>query len=467
MSTPPSDPADRSQKLFRHRRGPRDFLLYQIETREAHDPDAVPAGQKDDDLAAAIKDLLVGESFLRSALEKMDVHLKFGVLAVRVDAAKGKDSGSPLSSPPENAPPAVQNDPAALLATAQALEQVCARHEAVWGRWDSTIFGCFVARADRNQCLDLAQTIRQNIALRNKGTTVSIGIALFPTVNFPRESMFANAQKALEHAAFFGPESTVPFDAVTLNVSGDQLYQQNDVVGAIRELKTALTIDPSNVNVHNSLGVCYAEKQAWDLAREAFETARWLDPEDTMAAYNLGLIHMLQDEPQEALEFFRSAVEIDDEMFEAYIQMGRLLLKAERAGEARSYLERAVELNPQTAPPHRFLGLCLEHLDQPQAAISAYRQAVKCNPHDAASLSALGFLLDQAGENLEITTLFCKQGVDLEPGDGLYRHRLGLLYLKGGRQSAALAQFEKAVELGHDSQAQIDALKPPPQPQAD
>ena len=186
-----------------------------------------------------------------------------------------------------------------------------------------------------------------------------------------------------------------------------------------------------------------------------------------MAAYNLGLIHMLQDQRQEALEYFRSAVKIDDEMFEAYIQMGRLLLQEERPEEARPCLERAVELNPQTAPPHRFLGQCLELLTQPDAAISAYRQAVKCNPHDAASLSALGFLLDQAGENLEITTLFCKQGVDLEPTEGLYRHRLGLLYRKGGRQSEALAQFEKAVELGHDSQAQVNELKPPAPPEAD
>ncbi|MGB5984191.1 MAG: tetratricopeptide repeat protein, partial [Desulfobacterales bacterium] len=351
------------------------------------------------------------------------------------------------------------------LAAAQALEQVCTKFETFLGRWNRTTFGCFMAGADRNQCLDLAQSIRQNLALRKKGTTVSVGIALFPTVNFTRQQILANALKALDHAAFFGADSTVPFDAVTLNVSGDRLYQHNDVVGAIRELKTALMLDPSNVNVHNSLGVCYAEKKAWDLAREAFETARWLDPLDPMAVYNLGLIHMLQNQTDEALDYFRKAVETDAEMFEALVQMGRLLLQENQAAEALGCLERAAELNPQNAPCQRFLGQCLERLGQADGAIKAYRRAVKLNPHDAASLSALGYLLDQAGENLEISILFCKQGVELAPTEGLYRHRLGRLYLKDGRRQDALAQFEKALELGHDSKAQIKELKSQKMPQ--
>ena len=75
------------------------------------------------------------------------------------------------------------------------------------------------------------------------------------------------------------------------------------------------------------------------------------------------------------------------------------------------------------------------------------------------SLSALGHLFDLLGENPEITTIFCQQSVDISPENGLFRHRLGSLYLKRNQLEDALVQFEKAHSLGYNSRDAIKKIK--------
>jgi tetratricopeptide (TPR) repeat protein len=74
-------------------------------------------------------------------------------------------------------------------------------------------------------------------------------------------------------------------------------------------------------------------------------------------------------------------------------------------------------------------------------------------------LSALGYLFDIQGENPEITTIFCQQSVEIAPENGLFRNRLGRLYLKQNQLKEALIEFEKAQDLGHDSMEFIDKIK--------
>jgi tetratricopeptide (TPR) repeat protein len=85
-------------------------------------------------------------------------------------------------------------------------------------------------------------------------------------------------------------------------------------------------------------------------------------------------------------------------------------------------------------------------------AIQAYKRAVKINPADAESLSLLGRLYTRLGESLDVAAVLCEQSVRLSPDDGHFRHRLGHVYLKQGKLDHALAEFELAVALGHDSQ---------------
>jgi tetratricopeptide (TPR) repeat protein len=321
------------------------------------------------------------------------------------------------------------------------------------------MLGCFFTPKNQTASLELAQKIKNSLA-ESTHETVSIGIASYPTLSFKKEEVLDNAAKALDHAAFFGPASIVAFDAVSLNISGDNLYQNGDINGAVREYKTAILLDPSDVNIHNSLGVCYGILGDYGKALKEFKEAVKLDPDEVMALYNIGLVNMLTNKALKALEYFLEADrKKEDDIFEVAFQIGRVYLNMGQPETAKEFLEKAVSLNSESGLAWRSLGECCIALNMTDEAVSAYKKAVRQNPNDAESLSALGYLFDLLGENPEITTIFCQQSIDISPDNGLFRHRLGNLYLKRNELEDALVQFEKAQDLGYDSRKLIKRIK--------
>ena len=86
---------------------------------------------------------------------------------------------------------------------------------------------------------------------------------------------------------------------------------------------------------------------------------------------------------------------------------------------------------------------CYERMDGPRSGKGA----------------ALGWLFAAEGESLEIATLFCKQSVVIIPDNGLFRHRLGRLYLRADRLEDALIQLKEATRLEFDSTAYIEQIE--------
>jgi tetratricopeptide (TPR) repeat protein len=346
---------------------------------------------------------------------------------------------------------------------AEQLVQLAAETGGVggWLGWD--LFGCILPDLGGQEALARIETLMA--ALSGQITeTVSAGVAEYPCLQFSKSQILENARKALDHAAFFGPGRCVAFDDTSLNISGDQRYQHGDINGAIEEFKKALLLNPDNVNVHNSLGVCYGVLGAYEAALRSFEAALQRAPGDVMALYNTGLSHLMIGDRAQALHYLRRASQIGEPVFEVMFQTGRLHLETGEAGEARPFLESATKLNPQSSIAWRLMGECLFALEAIPEAVAAYKRAIKLNPGDAEALSALGWLFDRQGENPEITTIFCEQAVDIAPDNGLFQYRLGMLYLKQQRRQDALAALERACERGHDAGAEIEQiLSPPPE----
>ena len=249
------------------------------------------------------------------------------------------------------------------------------------------------------------------------------------------------------------------FDGVSLNISGDKLYEEGDLQGAIDEFKRALLIDPSNVNVHNSLGVCYGLLGDYEPAIKEFETVVSMEPEEHMALFNLGLVYALRNKPEEALRFLLKAEKINDSIYEIAFQSGKLYFESGDLANAKPFLERAAKLDPDSGGVYRYLGDCYAADNLQQDAISAYKKAIRYNPQDAASISALACLFDDRGENPEITLMFCRESVGISPENGLFRYRLGRLYSKLNRFEDALKEYKKAEQYGYDAGRDIKEIK--------
>jgi tetratricopeptide (TPR) repeat protein len=370
---------------------------------------------------------------------QLDAWERIGVWAVHIDA------------------PHPGND-ALFTALEACLQQMEQSHGARWFRWDTVLYGCALPGMDADAAARLARRLQDELA-RHRVESISVGVSGFPCLDFDRHACLHNACKALDHAAFFGPGSVVPFDAVSLNISGDFHYQAGRLDDAITEYRAALRLDPVNVNVYNSLGGCLAQKEDWPAAQAAFETAHQIDPNDAMALYNLGVLHLLNGRTRQALAQFKLAHGMDRRTFEIPFQIGKLLTEQGSYPEARRYLEAALAMRADSAAAHSLLGQCLAAAGHAREAITACKKAVKINPNDAAALSELGWLYDMKGENPEICITFCRQSVALCPENSLFRMRLAELYQKHNQLESALTEYEAAAALGCDADRQIAEIQ--------
>ena len=435
------------KNLFNHRSASNEFLFGKSENVTAADTVAPEQPHLPEEVTRDFPDLLSGPAFVERALAHLEAVDAFQALMVRIDSPE-----EPVAEP-------VEDPPAALLAAiAGILDHFCENQRWRWGKIDREIFGCFVPLAG-GTAQESRGTILQAALGDLQPATFSIGCARFPLIDYQREDILDNARKALDHAAFFGSGSVVDFDAVSLNISGDRYYQKGDINQAMTEFNRALALDPENVNVHNSLGVCYGVLGAYEKAVKIFQTASELAPDELMPVYNIGLANLMIGDKAAALKSFLVAVEKDPQVFEPAFQVGRAYFENDKPEKARAYLEKAAALNPENATAHRYLGLCYLDLKKDSAAVAALKKAVQLNPNDAQALSGMGYLFDRLGENPDITTVFCRQSIEIDPQNGLFRYRLGQLLVKKGALEEALREFETAQQLGHDVGKIIETVK--------
>ena len=432
-----------NKALFHSRRSARHFLISGTDAGRLRDVSPGQVGDTNRALRTAYPDLLAANAFKDYALQSLDSVDRFSVAVMRLDP-------NPPQEPPLIHPTADEK----LVKVADILDAVCRDENGIWGILGSGVLAGIFAEKTESQTIEIMRRIQARIKTGIQ-QTITVGIAAYPTITFQKSEILQNAAKALDHARFFGPDSSVVFDDVSLNISGDRLYEQGNIEGAIEELQMALKLDSSNVNVHNSLGVCFGVLGRYEPAISEFNLALSLEPEEYMALYNLGLAYLFTQRPEQALELFLRADGINGTVYEVAFQTGKLYLELGDPQKAQIYLTRAADLEPSSGAVYRFLGDCHAADSRPRQAIAAYRQAIKLNPLDAASISALGCLFEAQGENPEIALMFCRESVGLAPDNGLFRYRLGRLYVKQNRLDQALKEFHKAQELGHDAAEDI------------
>lgn len=303
------------------------------------------------------------------------------------------------------------------------------------------------------------------------------GAARFPFLDFPPEMTFSNALKAIDHSAFFASTSLTFFDDVTQNIYGDRLYQLGRVEDAAKEYEKGLEIKEDNLNLLNSLGVCYSLMNRLDLAREQFEKAVLLystgtnsslhrdssadinisldtnissdveiDDNQFMIFYNAALTCNLMGDIKKAVEYIQHAIAITKEFFEAELTAGIIFLKADMTDKALLHLNKAAKLKPESAMVHRILGELYMQIKQPSKAANYYTRAIKLSSCDAVSMSGLARAFEVQNKNLDIALTMALKSVETAPDNPYFRTRLAKIYLKKGNYNFADSEFSRAYK---------------------
>ncbi|MDD5450565.1 MAG: tetratricopeptide repeat protein [Desulfovibrionales bacterium] len=285
------------------------------------------------------------------------------------------------------------------------------------------------------------------------GKTVTMGLAGYPLLYYEKEEITFNAYKALVHTDFFGPDTITAFDAVSLNISGDTLFNAGHIHGAIMEYKKGLSLDPQDVNLLNSLGVCYARLKWYNRAISCFEKTLSMEKDNFMAQYNLGLAYLKTGIPDKAFLALQQAASLNGNHFDILFQMGKLLQEQKRGAEAVGYFQKAAQCPDAKGYIYRYLGEAYLGLNLKKDAMTAFKKAVKSNPADAFSFSWLGMLYAELKNDLEIARTLCQKALELDHQNSLYWKTIGrIYYLKNDYPQAIhhLSEAQRRMKKDHE-----------------
>jgi len=294
------------------------------------------------------------------------------------------------------------------------------------GIWESLNNNSFVFAfwdyKNEKKAAQLIVSLKEKISESLK-TDILIGVAKFPYHDFSKQQTFDNAVKAIDHAAFFGPDTLIHFDATSLNISGDRLYQLNKCETALKEYQKGLEIEPNNINLINSLGVCFGVMKKLDKAKLEFEKAIKIKPNELMVIYNIGLVYQIKGYIDKAVIYLRKAHGIDSSVFEVEFFLGSLLVKKNHPDQALPHLETAGRINPASGASFRMKGEIYLKDNLYEKADKEFNKAIKINPQDAISLSGYAKSMELQDKNLNIALSFAQNSMDLEPDNKLFKKR--------------------------------------------
>ncbi len=162
--------------------------------------------------------------------------------------------------------------------------------------------------------------------------------------------------------------------------------QQNDIQGALVELKRAVQANPKDPEVYYAYALAYWRTERLDRALENASTAVDLagrigleHPGLKSEAYNLkGSILVSMDRPEEAIQAFKSALK--DELYAtpeyAHYNLASVYYQTRQYPEAEQAAKKALEENSHYAPAWSILGQAFLKQGQDKRAIEAFEQAI-------------------------------------------------------------------------------------------
>lgn len=134
------------------------------------------------------------------------------------------------------------------------------------------------------------------------------------------------------------------------------LYAQHHNMLGVEYLKTAIQLEPNNINAIYALAMLYQDTENPEQAIELYTRILEIDPQNKFAWHNRGYIEMiLYQDYDNAIEFFTKAIDADNQYVEAHYNRGVAYeLKGDRNNAAICY-RTALQIDPNYEPATKAL----------------------------------------------------------------------------------------------------------------
>jgi predicted O-linked N-acetylglucosamine transferase (SPINDLY family) len=234
-------------------------------------------------------------------------------------------------------------------------------------------------------------------------------------------------------------------------------HRGGQVASAEALYRQILQVDPGQVDALHLLGVIYCQQQRWQEAEPLLREALRRDPNSSAFQNSWGRFQLLTGNQEEALKALRRALELSPQNPEAHYNLAEAELAAKNFDAAVQRYEQTLMIRP-VYPEARFgLAQAIRQRDGWAAAIPHYQLAVAQAPDSPVTHRFLAMALqlsNHLSEALDVYLQITKrwpQEVDAWIGQAA-------IHFVHGRLPAAIAAYEKALELAPDKTEALDGL---------
>jgi tetratricopeptide (TPR) repeat protein/Tol biopolymer transport system component len=231
--------------------------------------------------------------------------------------------------------------------------------------------------------------------------------------------------------------------------AASEFFKGNDFIGAERQCRKSLELNPKSAKAHAILGISLARQDKLDEAYGHLLEAIRLDPNDYEAHYSLGQTMTRRKKFDEAIRHFSVVLRLRPDYTQAHSYMGSLLLAKGYLDQAEVHLSQALQLDPNYVDAHYNMGQLMLSRKQFDNAISHLSQSVTLKPDDAQAHYKLAEALAQQKRPGQAIMHYSK-AVSLEPQvdtSPLLNHLLAAHYAGARRFHEAASHEEKALKL--------------------
>ena len=190
-----------------------------------------------------------------------------------------------------------------------------------------------------------------------------------------RDGRLANAEQLYRQILTVQPDH---FDS--LHLLGCIYQQRGNHADAIRQIDTALRINPNAAAAHCNRAVALHELSRFAEALASCDTAIALKPDFTEAFYNRGIALEGMQRLDEALASYDQAIALKPDHPEAFNNRGIVLRQLKRLDEALASYDQAIALKPDYPEVFYNRGVVLKELHRLDEALASNQQAIALKP---------------------------------------------------------------------------------------
>jgi len=272
-------------------------------------------------------------------------------------------------------------------------------------------------------------------------------IACFALLTYERCSVWKDSMALWTDTVSKSPEAELAQYGL-----GSAYWKAGDLYKAIAAYKRALSLAPSFIDVHISLGNALRVIGKHAEATEQIKKSLAFDVKKPRSYLVLGEICREAGNLDEALSYYSTAARADATLAEAYVGIGNVYRKKGLPEKALAAYNQALALNPDSPTLYTERGLFYREQGKIEEAITNYNTALALDPRYAEAHNNLGWLYQQQGQYDQALQCFA-MAITSNPSLLTAYDNMVQTYLKQNNTQQAVATYKQCLAANETAEA--------------